>query len=196
MVTQSTAVESSCRLEQLLPEKTYSDNIAVVSDDERKTSAPSDEVSLTTFAKEVGFAETIVKRCKRISNRNGMDIYGVPLTQTTELRSTVVRFAFGKADGRKGEQNGRMQHRTILVMGATGSGKTTLINGMINYILNVQWEDTFHFQLIQEQTAAADLKLTVRPVASTPTTSIMRKDFAFRIPSQSLTRPATATSKA
>ncbi|EFX70692.1 hypothetical protein DAPPUDRAFT_217123 [Daphnia pulex] len=46
-----------------------------------------------------------------------------------------------------------MQHRTILVMGATGSGKTTLINGMINYIFNVQWEDTFRFQLIQEQTA-------------------------------------------
>ena len=145
-------------------------------------SAPSDEFCLTTLAKEVRFAETIVKRCKRISNRNGMDIYGVPLTQTTELRSTVVRFAFGKADGRKGgQQNGRMQHRTILVMGATGSGKTTLINGMINYILNVQWEDTFRFQLIQEQTAAADLKLTVRPVALPPMTSIMRKDSAFRI---------------
>jgi predicted GTPase len=46
-----------------------------------------------------------------------------------------------------------MQHKTILVMGATGSGKTTLINGMINHIFNVQWEDTFRFQLIQEQTA-------------------------------------------
>ncbi|EFX66160.1 hypothetical protein DAPPUDRAFT_30866, partial [Daphnia pulex] len=41
----------------------------------------------------------------------------------------------------------------ILLMGATGSGKTTLINGMINYIFNVQWEDTFRFQLIEEQTA-------------------------------------------
>ena len=108
------------------------------------------------MAKEVRYAETIVKRCKRISNKNGMEIYGVPLTQTTGSRitSTVERFAFGKADGRKGgQQNGRMQHRTILVMGATGSGKTTLINGMINYIFNVQWEDTFRFQLIQEKPA-------------------------------------------
>jgi hypothetical protein len=48
-----------------------------------------------------------------------MDIYGVPLTQTNGSRtSTVERFAFGKADGRKGgQQNGKMQHRTILVMG-------------------------------------------------------------------------------
>jgi energy-coupling factor transporter ATP-binding protein EcfA2 len=47
----------------------------------------------------------------------------------------------------------RFSIERILVMGATGSGKTTLINGMINYIFNVQWEDTFRFQLIQEQTA-------------------------------------------
>jgi hypothetical protein len=114
----------------------------------------SDEVCcLTTLDNEVRFAEMIVKHCKRISNRNGMDIYGVPLTQTTGSRSTVERFAFGKADGRKGGQPGRMQHRTILVMGATGSGKMTLINGMINYIFNVEWEDTFRFQLIQEQMA-------------------------------------------
>jgi ABC-type multidrug transport system ATPase subunit len=73
-------------------------------------------------------------------------------------------------------------------MGATGSGKTTLINGMINYIFNVQWEDTFRFQLIQEQTAAADAKLTARPVASPPTTSIMRKDSAFRLDKRRLDR--------
>jgi hypothetical protein len=74
------ANESSCRLEQLLPETTYSVNIVAVSDGGREMSAPSDEFCLTTLAKEIRFAETIVKRCKRISNRNGMDIYGVPLT--------------------------------------------------------------------------------------------------------------------
>jgi energy-coupling factor transporter ATP-binding protein EcfA2 len=113
-------------------------------------------VSLTTLAKEVRFAETIVKRCRRIGNRNGMELFAVPLTKATGLRSTADRFAFGKTDGRKsgaGQQKGKIQHRTILVMGATGSGKTTLINGMINYIFNVEWEDTFRFQLIEEQTA-------------------------------------------
>jgi hypothetical protein len=74
------ANENSCRLEQLLPETTYSVNIVAVSDGGREMSAPSDEFCLTTLAKEIRFAETIVKRCKRISNRNGMDIYGVPLT--------------------------------------------------------------------------------------------------------------------
>ena len=37
-----------------------------------------------------------------------------------------------------------------MVKGATGAGKSTLINGMVNYILGVEWNDDFHFKMIVE----------------------------------------------
>jgi hypothetical protein len=41
-------------------------------------------------------------------------------------------------------------HKVIILMGATGCGKSTLINGMVNYILDVQWNDPFRFKCVRD----------------------------------------------
>ena len=41
-------------------------------------------------------------------------------------------------------------HKVLMLVGATGAGKTALINGIANYIMGVKWEDDFRFTLVQE----------------------------------------------
>ena len=39
----------------------------------------------------------------------------------------------------------------ILLVGASNSGKTSLINAMINCVFDFEWEDSFRIQLMDEK---------------------------------------------
>ena len=131
-----------CLVTNLFPETTYNVNIVAETKDEQQSILPSKILQFTTSkAKKIRYAETIMISCKKIDIWNNLDIYAVPVTKTTQPDSRVDRFVFGIPGGRK-------QQKTILLLGAAGSGKTALINSLVNYILNVDWADPFRFQLI------------------------------------------------
>ncbi|XP_032794857.2 uncharacterized protein LOC116931387 [Daphnia magna] len=56
----------------------------------------------------------------------------------------------------------RRDHKIIMLMGTTGSGKSTLIDGMINYILGVQWNDPFRFKCVGESRTSSVTAYTIR----------------------------------
>ncbi|XP_015252136.1 PREDICTED: uncharacterized protein LOC107098801 [Cyprinodon variegatus] len=75
-----------------------------------------------------------------------MQVYSIPLKEQEVKINGCKFFSFGELS----KVGGKKQSRTILVLGATGAGKSTLINGMINHILGVKWEDSYRFKLVDE----------------------------------------------
>ncbi|KAF4114006.1 hypothetical protein G5714_004229 [Onychostoma macrolepis] len=97
--------------------------------------------------KSLNVAQMIKNNWSKIikdGNNENLPIFKLQLKETWQNSDGFCRRStFGK--------NTTKPNKTIMMIGATGSGKTTLINSMINYILGVQWIDDFRFVLIDER---------------------------------------------
>ena len=58
------------------------------------------------------------------------------------------------------------RNRCILVIGATGTGKTTCLNSMMNYLWEVEYEDKFRYKLILENKNANQAKSQTQKVTA------------------------------
>ena len=56
--------------------------------------------------------------------------------------------------------------RTIMLVGVTGSGKSTLVDGIINYILGVNFDDPFRFKMVVLEN---EERKTIEKVSATKT---------------------------
>ncbi|KAL2079244.1 hypothetical protein ACEWY4_024988 [Coilia grayii] len=70
-------------------------------------------------------------------------VYTLTTKQTT-LNDTVRRWTFGERDNSK-------KNRIILLVGETGTGKTTLINTLVNHALGVNFDDDVWFEISEEE---------------------------------------------
>ncbi|XP_062391789.1 uncharacterized protein LOC134079727 [Sardina pilchardus] len=80
------------------------------------------------------------------------DCYLLPTEKgNIDEEGKVRRWTFGKRDASKAVKN-------ILVVGETGTGKTTLINTIVNYILGVKRGDGVWFQITEEDKQKSQAK--------------------------------------
>ena len=83
--------------------------------------------------------------CLKTKEKNP-DIYVPKLKET--FRDKMLR----KVETQTRYSPGHLPEKVIMMVGATGAGKTLLINGMFNYVVGVEWNGKFRLRLIEEET--------------------------------------------
>lgn len=88
-------------------------------------------------------AESMKKEEMKIHTDGSLSIYQLPMKEEITLPQKMIA---AKSIG----EPGQFQEKVLLVVGATGAGKSSLINGIVNYIIGVKWEDDFRFKVAME----------------------------------------------
>ena len=71
------------------------------------------------------------------------------LLKTNERASLIPELRWFDV-GKPNRPDVKRYSKVVILIGAKGCGKSTLINGMINHILGVQWDDPFRFRIAKE----------------------------------------------
>ena len=136
-------VVEKLRINKLAPGKGYYFEVRAVSRGGEK-SEPSFLSDLITS--ESRLAGKFLPKCTLLSGEP-IPIHLIPKTIVHEDKKNMlvkydIKFGLIRTQCPK--------DKVLMLVGATGSGKTTIINGLVNYILRVEYGDEFRYKLIHD----------------------------------------------
>ncbi|XP_033731323.1 uncharacterized protein LOC117320948 [Pecten maximus] len=127
------------RVDDLLQNTGYEFMLRAVYPDGSSSAFSHKSVKITTKCSEL---RTLLKVCQKIDD-GPPGVYRLPLMSVSENKDKKTRkCVFGTSTC--------LRERTILMVGTNEAGKTTLIEGLVNHCLGVQWEDDFRFAITDE----------------------------------------------
>ena len=101
-----------------------------------------------------------MKNKSRLIERGPPEVYQLPLVLSRSEKG-VIQYSIGK------QPQLRVPVSVVMVVGATGAGMSTWINGMANYVLGVKWRDYFRFKLVNDGTGSQAHSKTKEIIAYT-----------------------------
>ncbi|CAG0903642.1 unnamed protein product [Darwinula stevensoni] len=106
--------------------------------------APSSENQDFTVS-ELERKPTLAQIKQNCKNIDGF-IYELPRKKVMEdKKNRLAKYEIGE----RGSEDGL--GKVLMLLGGTGTGKSTIINAMVNYVYGVKWEDDFRFKVIVEE---------------------------------------------
>ena len=100
-------------------------------------------------------AEILMPKHKMLKTGNKMATKGKPIYLLTMRDTTVDHGKLCRKELGEPSVPGIIRNeKVVLVVGATGSGKTTWINAILNNILDVKYADNFRFKLVIDEDAS------------------------------------------
>ena len=143
--TKTNSAEPKVEILGLAPETKYFIKIQAEGAD---GSGP--ESDLSEASTKMTLAECMRKESQLLMARKGQNpkIYLLPTKQVIiSGKNKIAKCSIKKIKNSKNDRG----EKVLMIVGGTGAGKTTLINGFVNYIFGVQWQDNFRFKLTAEE---------------------------------------------
>ncbi|XP_060592329.1 uncharacterized protein LOC132747036 [Ruditapes philippinarum] len=133
------------RLGDLIPDTKYVFRVkAICGDDESPNSDQSEVVTTSKSPAENIPYDKVIEDSKTPSIRL-LRCNDVKQSRNEKAKTKKVEIGIRL----KGTGKQQIHEKTILLVGETGTGKSTMIDGITNYVLGVRWEDSFRFKVVQ-----------------------------------------------
>ncbi|XP_048768023.1 uncharacterized protein LOC125674784 isoform X2 [Ostrea edulis] len=142
-IIQTDINKNELNIEGLMANTTYIFQVRGVKGDIEGSYSPANEgiktqESLASYL--LGFSEQLTS--------GNPSKFELPLNENPRARNEqykIRQICLGDMTNRRN----REEEKTIMLVGSTGSGKSTLVDGIVNYVMGVSFEDPFRFTLVK-----------------------------------------------